>query len=498
MAASFACGHRALMVAAPTAFGKTVLAANIVVGAMAKAKRLDDGTTRPQRICICVPNVSLIKQTYDKLRAHGIWDVGVIQRDHPLTNHAMPVQIASVQTLQARKMMPHFDIVLIDEAHKWFKFYERWLPQLREAGSLIIGLSATPWTKGLGKWFDDLIVGSTTAELIQQGYLSPFRVFNSPRGVKPDLDKVKITAGDYNERELSDTMQADLLVADAVRTWKDLANGRPTITFAVDCAHAQKLQGQFNAAGVPAGYIDQHTEIEEREAICEQLRRGDIKVVVNVDCLTVGVDWPFVSCVQLCRPTKSEMRYVQAIGRGLRMSQETGKVDCLILDHSNTTDNLGFVDDAYDRMTERGLDDGKHATGSKPKPKEEQKPRECAKCGHLRVPKIKACPNCGFAPTRQSEVEHAAGQLKEAQRSKKRTYSLAEKQAWYSGLLHYAYEKGIKPGWAYHKYREKFDVAPSSQLKQIPREPSPEMRSWITSRNIKFAKSRNAMTGSIR
>lgn len=488
---AFLSGHRSLMVQAPTAFGKTVLATSIVTGALAKPKRHPDGTSRTQRICIVVPAISLINQTYDKLKAHDIWEVGVIQADHPLTNPMMPVQIASVQTLQARHMFQTFDLVLIDEAHKWFKFYETWLPMLREEGALVIGLSASPWTKGLGKWFDDLIVGATTAELIKQGYLSDFRVFNSPRGIKPDLSKVKTVAGDYHEGQLSDVMKEDSLVADAVRTWLDKASDRPTMVFAVDRAHAAKLQQQYIAAGVPAGYIDQHTEIVEREQIRELLRTGAIKVVCNVDCLTIGVDWPFVSCIQNCRPTKSEMRYVQAIGRGLRISPETGKTDCLILDHSNTTENLGFVDDCYDRMTEKGLDSGKHQSGGKREKKPTKTTMECGMCGHLRRPMVLKCPDCGFEPKRQSQVQFGTGELSEAKRARKRKRPYEERQAWYSGLIHYAAERGYSPGWAYHKFREWNGSAPGSDLDKRPFPPTPTMLSWIRSRMIQWARSKN-------
>jgi superfamily II DNA or RNA helicase len=487
-------GHRAIMCQAPTAFGKTILACSIISGALAKEKKLPDGTTRLQRVCIVVPAISLINQTYEKLAQNGINCVGVIQANNPLTSPAMPVQIASVQTLVARKMLlDDFDLVMIDEAHRWFKLYEKWLPMLKERDVTVIGLTATPWTRGLAKWFDKLIVAATLRDLVAQGFLSSFRVFNSPRGVRPDLSQVKMVAGDYHEGELSTAMQGDLLIADAVATWKDKALGRPTLVFAVDRAHAAKLQREYNAAGIPAGYIDMYTELMEREEIKGQLQRGELQVVCNVDTLTIGVDWPFVSCIQNCRPTKSEMRYVQVMGRGLRLSPETGKTDCLILDHSTTTDRLGFVDDCYDRMTGAGLNDGKKDTSTKTKPKREDLPLECAGCGALRPPKVSKCPECGFQPVKQSDITFAKGELREAVREpprKRELLTATDRQRAWSGLLQIAEDRGYARGWAYHKYKElNGGVGPSSDIdQQIKMQPTPELRSWVVSRQIAWVK----------
>ena len=93
-----------------------------------------------------------------------------------MTDWTQPVQVASVQTLMRRKVVPAADLAIIDEAHRWYDFYGQWFSDPEWRAKPIIGLSATPWTPGLGKFYDDLIVASTTAELIEDGYLSPFRV----------------------------------------------------------------------------------------------------------------------------------------------------------------------------------------------------------------------------------------------------------------------------------------------------------------------------------
>jgi superfamily II DNA or RNA helicase len=224
-------GRRHVMAKLPTGGGKTKIAATMT------SRMREDG----RRVLFTVPALELVDQTVERFYAEGIRDIGVIQADHHLTNYARPVQIASVQTLTRRKLPP-VDFVFIDEAHRWFDAYGKWLKG-PWAHIPVIGLSATPWTRGLGKHFEKLIVGSTTRELIDAGYLSNFRVF-AP--ASPDLTNVRTIAGDYDQGDLSEAMDQSVLVADVVDTWLTRGKGRPTICFAVDRTHAKHLQNKFS------------------------------------------------------------------------------------------------------------------------------------------------------------------------------------------------------------------------------------------------------------
>jgi DNA repair protein RadD len=184
---------------------------------------------------------------------------------------------------------------------------------------------------GLGKLYDDLLIPTTTAELIAKGFLSPFKVYAPSH---PDLRGVKTVAGDYHEGQLSTVMSEAKLTADIVKTWLEKGEDRPTLAFCVDFAHARKLRDQFEAAGVSCGYVDAFTSRLERNEIAEKFRARLYQVVCSVGTLTTGIDWD-VRCIILARPTKSEIRYVQIIGRGLRTA--LGKTECLILDHSDST-----------------------------------------------------------------------------------------------------------------------------------------------------------------
>jgi superfamily II DNA or RNA helicase len=258
-------GKRRPLVQAPTGFGKTLVAAAIIEGALAKGKR----------VIFTVPVLSLVEQTVEAFRNDGVRNIGVIQGFHMMTDWSLPVQIASVQTLQRRKI-PEADVVIIDECHRWFNFYGRWMMDPAWQNRVFIGLSATPFTRGLGKYFDDLIIAATTQELIAAGYLSPFRVYAPSH---PDLTGVRTVDGDYDEGDLSGVMNDSTLVADIVDTWLRRAENRSTFCFAVDRAHAKHLQQQFTAAGVSTGYIDAYTPGSEREDIHRKFQAGQIRVV---------------------------------------------------------------------------------------------------------------------------------------------------------------------------------------------------------------------------
>lgn len=450
-----------------TGAGKTLLAAKIVEGALSKGNR----------VTFCVPALSLIDQTVDAFWREGIRDVGVIQGDHPMTNPLRPVQIASAQTL-SRRSIPSSEVVVIDECHVQFDVYRRWMAQPEWQRVPFIGLSATPWSKGLGLLFDELIVAATVEELIAAGFLSPFHVFGPSH---PNLAGVRTVAGDYHEGDLAEAMDKPALVADVVETWRQLGEGRPTLVFAVNRAHAMHLHERFEEAGIGSAYVDAFTSIDEREAIRKRLDAGEIRVVCNIGTLTTGVDWD-VRCIVLARPTKSKMLYVQIIGRGLRLAE--GKEDLRVIDHSDTTARLGFVTD----IRQDALDDGK------PKPKSaggQDKgpalPQECQKCSFLKPAGTHACPHCGFAPQRQSEVETAAGELVEIGRSEKRKAAPAEKREFLAQLL--GFNKGSK--WAKGMYRSKFGEWPKT-MSVPPAPPRKDVIAWVTHRRIAFAKSKRA------
>jgi superfamily II DNA or RNA helicase len=467
-----------LMVQAATGAGKTKLAAALVDSALSKGNRT----------AFVVPAVSLVDQTVEAFWAEGIRDVGVIQANHQMTDWSRPVQVCSIQSIRARRAFPEAQAVIFDEAHKLHETHREWIHHPDWKSVPMIGLSATPWTKGLGKHFDSLLVAATTAEMIEQGYLAKFRIFATGH---PDLSGVRTVAGDYHEGELSNAMQEGELTADIVRTWKEKWGQGKTLCFAVDKAHAQSIQARFIEAGITCGYQDAQTTADERREIKRKFHDGSYQVVCNIQTLTTGVDWD-VRCLILARPTRSEMLYVQIIGRALRAAP--GKDHALILDHSDTTQRLGFVTDIHHDQLDKGTKaEAKVTFENKPK-----LPKECKQCGCLKSTKV--CPNCGFEAKPASGVVENEGELIEISVDRKPTASAAkadhwsprERKAFLAQLRGYAVLHGYKPGWASMKYREKFNQYPPRAFDDIgpAGTVSPAVTAWIKSRNIHWAKSK--------
>ena len=487
-------GHKRICMQAPTGFGKTVLSAALVTSARQRGKK----------VLFTVPMIGLVDQTVEMFASQGIKEVGVIQADHRLTDWNQPIQIASVQTLMKRTM-PKADVILIDECHKWFRFYEKLMHKdtMPEFGNVpIIGLSATPWGPPLGNWYTHFHKASTTQEMIDAGHLSPFKVFAPTH---PDLSGIRTVAGDYHEGELSEKMQEGFLVADAVDTWKRLGENRPTLCYAVDRAHAKKLQLQFEAAGIPCAYQDAFTKDTDkrksvndpwtlgRRSIKRGFHDGSIKVVVSVGTLTVGIDWD-VRCISMCRPTKSDMLFVQIIGRGLRTAD--GKTDCLILDHSDNHTRLGFVtsiDESYTGLCNAKAPQHDNRTAGF------RLPKECPQCSYLKAPGTQTCPSCGFVAQVISKIKPEVGELRELKRPPKvkkepRVYATMEEKAeFFSELKYYGQRQHYQHGWAAYKYKEKFGVWPNHpSIRNVApaKWASADTMDFIKSRLIKFAKRR--------
>jgi len=468
--------HRRVVAKAPTGWGKTAVAAKIIRAARDKGNR----------VAFVVDSISLIDQTVVRLGEEGIHEVGVIQANHPLTDYAQPVQVISVQTLRSRgwKFLD-FQLVIIDEVHCWHRIYGKWMAAWGAVPFL--GLSATPWKPGLGDHWEELVDCGSIGQMIELGRLSPYRIFAVAH---PDLKGVKIRSGDYVTGELSERMSNGGLVSDLVGKYRQHHNAGKTLVFAVDRAHAAKIQAEYNGAGIPAGYIDANVPPEDRKVIADQFHRHELEVVVSVGCLVKGVDWD-VRCIQLARPTRSESLFVQIIGRGLRTAK--GKDHCLILDHSDTTIRLGLPEEIEERFTD--FVPGKISDTAK-REIEEPMSSMCASCSFIKPPRTPVCPQCEFKAQRQTTVQHNVEadliEITKHQRKLNRTTTPDEKAEFYGGLKHYAASKGYRPGWAANQYREKFGVWPNAFKDTPPCAPNADVRGWIKHQAIKFRSRRNA------
>ncbi len=467
-------GHRRPILALSCGAGKTRIAGKIVRMALEKHKR----------VLFCVPLTVLVDQTAQSFEAEGI-PVGIMQASHAKTNAMRPVQIASLQTL-FRRELPLFDLAIIDECHLCFRKLAEIMAAPEYKDIPFIGLSATPWSKGLGKMYDDLIAGTTTKGLIEAGYLSPFKVY-APSSL--DLSGVSTVAGEYHQGELSKVVNKPQIVGDIVGTWLKLGERRSTVCFAVDVAHAQSLWRQFQCAGVRAAYIDAKTPPEDRRFIKEGFHDGTYEVVINIGVLTAGADWD-IRCLILAAPTKSEIKHVQQIGRAIRTAE--GKDTAIIIDNAGNHLRLGFITD----INHSRLHDGtSHGFGAEAPQK--VLPKLCPQCQAVKQAGARKCEACGFESKIESRVRVAEGELiefngeKVAALRKKQVITKDVMQRWWSGLLWIERDKRWKSGAAYFCFKEKFGKNPRRVgLSETMAYPDSIVVSWVRSRQIARAKAK--------
>jgi superfamily II DNA or RNA helicase len=377
---------------------------------------------------------------------------------------------------------PEADIVVVDEAHRArARTYDTILDTYPEA--VVVGLTATPCRgdgKGLGNLFEELVETPNIGELVELGHLVPTTVYAPSI---PDLTGVKVERGDYVESQLAQRMDDAQLVGDVVTHWHRLASDRQTVVFASGVAHSVHLRDEFRRTGVWAEHIDGSTPTEERDAILARLADGRVQVVTNCNVLTEGWDQPGVSACVLARPTKNMGLYRQMVGRVLRPAP--GKSDALILDHAGATFEHGFAEEpvGWTLDTDKRADNPAQTARS-----QGDAPRltTCPECGAVRKAG-KPCTACAWQPKRKAEAPDVAdGELARLDRDGKRKQPEWNKGAFYRQLLQIARERGYKDGWAAHKYREKFGNFPN--FTKVPESPSPEVRAWVRSRQIAFAK----------
>ena len=237
----------------------------------------------------------------------------------------------------------------MDEAHhvladnKWGKATELF-PNARG-----IGWTATPGRadgKGLGRWadglMDALVMGPPMRDLIDAGYLTPYRVF-CPRTEDLDLSDVPVTAsGDYSPEKLRKAVHQSRIVGDVVKHYQRIAPGKKGVCFAVDIEDAIKITQAFRAANVRAELVTGETPDTARATILRRMRNGDLDMLVNVDLFGEGFDLPAIEVVIFARPTMSYVLYAQQFGRVLRTL--AGKTHGIVIDHVGNVIKHGLPD----------------------------------------------------------------------------------------------------------------------------------------------------------
>ena len=437
-----------------------------------------------RRVIFLADRVKLVEQTMDAFEAMGL-DFGVIQADHWKTDPRKQIQIASIQTIARRKRPPEFDFAIVDEAHTPWKVVTDLME--RYSNVRFVGLSATPYSKGLGKFWDDLIVPVTAAELLEQGYLAPVRYYGGAhvdtRGIK--AKSLPTGGSDFDPIELARATEEDQnLTGDIIRNWLEHGENSQTVAFSPSIKHSKYLVEMFRAEGISAQHIDGYTDEKTRAELYRGHEAGEFKILSCSKLLGVGYDSPKTRCLIDCSPSRSAIAYQQRAGRIQRLHES--KPYAIYLDHASNVSRFGYAES----MNVSELDNGERKFAEKnqieKKDKKDATVRECPKCQRIMMGLRCAC---GYELTITERLESDSTMLVRID-DKPTKASKSEKAMWYSNLLRYSRQKGYKDGWAAHKYRKKFGVFPRGLSVNLGAEIVPEVANWIKSQQIAAAKSR--------
>lgn len=322
--------NRRVLAVAPTGAGKTVMFTHMVGGATSKGNSTIIAAHR-QEIC---------DQISASLTRFGVYH-GVIQSGRAMV--PAHCHVAMIQTLARRieKITPPRFLVVDEAHHSASETYSRLINAW--SATKVLGVTATPERldgKGLHRWYDEMVIGPATGELIEAGFLSKFRYLRPPSSV--DLSKARVSMGDFNISDLEEAVTKAACVGDVVTHYAKYLDGRPAIAFCVTVNHAQIVAEAFRAAGFHAASVDGKMDPAERRDVLASIGDGRLNVLTSCELISEGVDIPVVSGAILIRPTKSLSMFLQQCGRVLRIKPDGS--DAVILDHVNNCREHGTPD----------------------------------------------------------------------------------------------------------------------------------------------------------
>jgi superfamily II DNA or RNA helicase len=467
----FAKGKRAQILYAPTGAGKTEMAIELMRATKAKGNKA----------AMLLDRIVLCDQTSKRLEKYKI-DHGVMQAGHWRYRPYEPIQVCSAQTLEKRGTFPGLNLLIVDEAHQTREQTIEFIknnPNVR-----VIGLTATPFTQGLGKVYDNVVSTVTTKELVEQKILVPLRVFVAK---EIDMTGAKKVAGEWSQQEAS--TRGMKITGDIVSEWIEKTLeifGKPmkTIVFASGVDHGVHLARKFQTEGYNFICISYKDDEEWKKKVIEDFSKPDTKIqgLIATDILTKGFDVPDVAIGISARPfSKSLSSHIQQMGRVMRGCE--GKEFAVWLDHSGNY--LRFRED-WEEVFEQGvdeLDEGKEKAKKEPsdKVKEDSK---CPKCSALWPRGSDTCYNCGHVKEKKNQVIAVQGEMVELTG----TATRESKQDFWNQMVWLMRYQNWSKGRAAHTYKDMFGVWPRNLVDNRPEAPSPKTMKFIDKKLREFRK----------
>jgi DNA repair protein RadD len=386
--------HKNQLLVLPTGGGKTIAALMLIGESLKKGKRAT---------FVC-DRITLINQASEEADKYGLHNHGIVQAKHWRRDITLPFQIASVQTIQKREYWPESDLVVIDEAHI---LHEAHKELLQEGRVPVIGLTATPCTRGLGKYFTNVVNAATMHELTEADVLVPLKILSC---TAPDMTGAQTDGkGEWTSQAASE--REAKIIGDVVSEWIAHGENQKTIAFGADIAYCGQLVQRFNAAGVNAAAYTSDTTATECAQLLQEFRKPDsaIRILISVEKLAKGFDVPDVGCVIDARPLrKSLSTAIQMWGRGLRSAP--GKTKCILLDFTrNIVRFMADFEDVYFNGFST-LNDAEKLD-AKVREDEEYEIAGCPQCQHK--PFRRRCLACGFEKPTQALEDTSIGEMRE-------------------------------------------------------------------------------------
>ena len=411
---SYMQGRRSVLYVLPTGGGKTVIFSHIAEQAAIKGNR----------VCILVHRTELVDQSSESLTKIGV-DHGVITAGKEL-DLSKTVQVASVFTLVRRlHLIPadFFGLLVVDEAHhavagSWKKTIDHFTK------AKVLGVTATPERldgKGLGNYFQDMVVGEDTGWLTANGFLAPAKVFAPPN--KLDRQALGKRGGDYKMEEAENQMQQGSIMGDAVVQYIKHIHPATAIAFCCTIAHAEAVAKAFNDADITARSLT-GDNCKDRKDVIKKLGTGEIKVLTSCQIISEGTDVPTVGGAILLRPTQSLSLYLQQVGRCLRPAD--GKKYAIINDHVGNSVTHGLPNQERNWSLE----------GKKVREKVKAPPlKVCDVCFAVNPVSAKECTDCGnpFKVKERRELARIDGDLVERMYKVGDAVQLHRRKGWIGG-----------------------------------------------------------------
>ena len=316
--------HRSVMVQMPTGTGKTVVLAALV------EQWLSTRSGASEEVVLVAHRRELVEQMRETVRK--------VAARRP-AGQGLPLErlhLHSIQWLSRHEEAYVPSLVIVDEAHHalaatYRVLWQRW-PQAH-----FLGLTATPYRlngEGFGDLFDCLVCSWSVRRFLAEGWLSGYDYY----AIRPDSEAQRLVDslkkrgadGDFQLKEMVEKLDGVPSIRRLFDAFRQFAGARKGLVYAISIEHAEHIADFYRLQGVRAEAVSSRTPQERRKEVVEALRTGALQVLVNVDLFSEGFDCPDVGFVQLARPTLSLAKYLQMVGRGLRIHE--GKQPCVLLD----------------------------------------------------------------------------------------------------------------------------------------------------------------------